>query len=369
MPKKSHRINKRRSRGTRKHGGGRGRGRARRMRMKGGLGPNDSTNIGLQGTYSFANPALLPDFRMFTFGTPSQYDAWNRLLLACRGRGIPVYILTSGNKIGIIRTLQLLGLDGEFVEVLCTQPHTTITDPKTGATTVSYNGNPPNASGQHNFQGQPKYQVIQQILTERGLNCQGPPIGYLLDDSGFFTATTLNRKFNIPIEVATGAVAALRAAGIADQYGVVHPNANQDHVRGVLAPTAANQFADIIVRAIARGRNSDHLAMCPAIQFVDVLSHKQTPPDFNLKALMDNQFYQLNVTRMGLDAIDGPHSQFNFTSIDIIEHVIRGVNSGNVQMLFVDFDQTFQMWEGAIPFEHPSVIGMFANKNANINVV
>ena len=103
MPKKSHRINKRRSRGTRKHGGGRGRGRARRMRMKGGLGPNDSSNIGLQGTYSFANPALLPQFQMFTFGSPSQYDAWYRLLSACSNHRIPVYILTSGNKVGIIR--------------------------------------------------------------------------------------------------------------------------------------------------------------------------------------------------------------------------------------------------------------------------
>ena len=67
MPKKSHRINKRRPRGTRKHGGGRGRSRARRMRMKGGLRPVDLTNIRLQGTYSFANPLVQQEFKMFTF--------------------------------------------------------------------------------------------------------------------------------------------------------------------------------------------------------------------------------------------------------------------------------------------------------------
>ena len=356
MPKKSHRINKRRSRGTRKHGGGRGRGRARRMRMKGGLGPNDSTNIGLQGTYSFANPALLPQFQMFTFGSPSQYDAWNRLLIACHNRGVPVYILTSGNKVGIIRTLQLLGLGGAFVEVLCTHPSPSV--------------NPPNASGQHNFHGQPKYQVIQQILAERGLNCQGPPIGYLLDDSGFFTATTLNKKFDIPMEVATGAVAALQAARIVDRFGVVDPNANVGNVRDILLQTAANQqVVDVIVRAIARGRNSDHLAVCPSIQFVDVLSHNQTPPDFNLQALQANPFYVLNVNQLGLPAIDGLTSRFNFTPIVIIEHMIRLVNSGNARIFFVDFDQTFQIFEGAIPFEYTAAIGMFARAGLNINVV
>jgi hypothetical protein len=324
--------------------------------MKGGLGPNDSVNIGLQGTYSFANPAVQPAFKMFTCGTPSQCDAWERLLVACHNRGLPVYILTSGNKVGIIRTLQLMGLDDEFVEVLCTNALLSV--------------NPMNASGQHNFQGQPKYQVIEQIMTERGLNCQGPPIGYLLDDSGFFTATTLNKKFDIPIQVATGAVAALQAAGIVDRFGVVNPNANMGHVRDVLLQTAANQHevVDIIVRAIARGRNSDHLAMCPAIQFVDVLSHQQTPPDFNLQALQANQFYQLNVTQLGLEAIDGPNRRFNFTPIVIIEYMIQLVNAGRVQILFLDFDQTFQIWEGAIPFEHASLLGRFAAAGAAINV-
>ena len=121
--KKSRRGMKRHGRSSR--GGSRGGSRriSRRMRMKGGLGPNDSTNIGLQGTYSFANPAVQQEFKMFTFGTQMQYDAWHALLIACHGRGVPVYILTSGNKVGIIRTLQLLGLDTYFVEVLCTNKY------------------------------------------------------------------------------------------------------------------------------------------------------------------------------------------------------------------------------------------------------
>lgn len=290
MPKKSNRINKRRSRGTRKHGGGRSR-ISRRMRMKGGLGPNDSTNIGLAGTYSFANPAVQQEFKMFTFGTQIQFDAWNALLNACRIHEVPVYILTSGNKVGIIRTLQLLGLDTYFVEVLCTNK-----DP------VKIPVNPVNSVG-HNFKGKHKYEVIQQIMAERGLNCklQGPPIGYLMDDG-------------------------------------------------------------------AHNRDREP-ALCPAIQFMNVLSHKQTPPDYDQEKLLANPFYQLNVNQLGLPAIDGPKAEFNFTPIANIAGVTGQVNAGQIQILFLDFDQTFQMWEGAVPFEHPSLIRRFNAAGAAINVV
>ena len=259
----------------------------RRMRMKGGLGPNDSVNIGLQGTYSFANPAAVQQaFKMFTCGTPSQYDAWERLLFACHNRGVPVYILTSGNKVGIIRTLQLLGLDAAFVEVLCTNPKQSV--------------NPRNLSGQHNFQTQHKYRVIQQIMAEHEFNCQGPPIGYLMDDGA---------------------------------------------------------------------HNSDlDPALCPSIQFMNILSHQQTPPDYNQAAMLANPFYQLNVTKMGLPAINGDNAQFNFTPIANIAGVTGQVNAGQIQILFVDFDQTFQIWEGAVPFEHPAIVGMFQGAGAAINI-
>jgi hypothetical protein len=255
--------------------------------MKGGLGPNDSVNIGLQGTYSFAKPADQQKFKMFTFGTQMQCDAWERLLAACQAREVPVYILTSGNKVGIIRTLQLLGLDAAFVEVLCTNE--------------THSVNPPNSSGRHDFQEQHKYQVIQQIMEERGLNCQSPPIvGYLMDDGA---------------------------------------------------------------------HNSDlDPALCPSIKFMNILSHRQTPPDYNEAAMLDNKFYKLNVKKMRLPAINGDRAQFNFTPIAKIDEVTGQVNAGQIQILFVDFDQTFQIWEGAIPFEHHLVLGMFATEDATINV-
>jgi hypothetical protein len=330
--------------------------RRKSMKLKGGLGLNDSTNIGLPNTYSFANPTVIPQFQLFTFGSPSQYDAWYRLLSACSNHRIPVYILTSGDKVGIIRTLQLLQLANAFVEVLCVQ--------------AKLSANPMNISGQHNYHTQNKYQVIQQILVEHGLNCQqGAPIGYLLDDSGFFSVQNLNKEYDIPLHLATEVMRALQTAGMVDRFGVVHPNLNPDNVRQALAETNAREYTEHVVHIIGQKRNSDHLGLCPAIQFVDVLSHGQTPPDFNMQILQANPFYQLNVSKLGLDPIGSPNCKLNFTPLVIIEHMIQLVNSGKVQILFIDFDQTFQIWEGAIPFEHPLVLDIFRNGGAPINVV
>ena len=331
--------------------------RRKSMKLKGGLGLNDSTNIRLAGTYSFADKTLIPQFQLFTFGSPSQYDAWYRLLLACSNLKIPVYILTSGNKVGIIRTLQLLQLDNAFVEVLCVHTKVSV--------------NPMNISGRHNYHTQTKYQVIQQILVEHGMNCaQATPIGYLLDDSGFFSVRNLNKEYDIPLHHARELVGALLTAGMVDRFGVVHPNLNADHVRQALAATNAREYTEHIVHIIGNKRNSDHLGLCPAIQFVDVLSHDAPPPDFNVQVLQANPFYRLNVDKMRLEPIGSADSKLNFTPIAIIEHMIQLVNSGKVQILFIDFDQTFQIWEGAIPFEYgQQVIDIFRTQGAHINVV
>jgi hypothetical protein len=358
MHKKSRRVNKRQKRQKcRSRKGGR---RLRmRMRMKGGLGPNDSTNIGLQGTYSFANPAHQQLLKMFTFGSQSQHDLWLHLLTVCKQRPIPVYILTSGNRIGIIRTLQLMGWADAFVEVLCTHY-----DPSV---------NPDNVSGQHNFRGKTKYEVIQQILSEHGLSCAGPPpIGYLLDDSGFFTAQRLVRRLKIDITTATALIVALQTQGIIDRFGVVAEAADENAVKQAIARTPYGAHADKIYNIIARVRNSDFLKLCPAIQFVDVLTHSvaapPTSPDFNLPALKANPIYQINVNHLGLPAIDGPGADFNFTPQIILQHVIQLVLSGSVKILFIDFDKTFQIWEGAIQFEHPSMLEMFKKNEMPIGI-
>ena len=359
MHKKSHRINKRQKRQKRRSRKG---GRRRKL-MRGGLGPNDSTNIGLQGTYSFANPENQQHLKMFTFGSQSQHDSWLQLLTVCNERNVPVYILTSGNKVGIIRTLQLMGWADKFVEVLCTHY-----DPSV---------NPDNLSKQHNFRGQTKYYVIQQILAEHGLSCNGPRIGYLLDDSGFFTAQRLVRRLKMDLPIANALVAALQQGRVVDRYGVIHEQADENYVKEIIRQTPYAQYAqyaqyaDQIYSVVARVRNSDFLRLCPAIQFMDVLSYSvgalPVAPDFDLPQLQANPIYQLNVQHLGLPPIHELNADFNFTPQVILQHVIRLVTESKVKILFIDFDKTFQIWEGAIQFEQ-NVIPYFNQAGIQINV-
>jgi hypothetical protein len=152
----------------------RSRKRSRRGRtLKGGLGPNDTVNIGLTDTYRFADRANVDVLKKYTFGTQAQQDAWELLLHTCKRMGVPVYILSAGSKIGIIRMLQLMELDDLFDEVLCTNK--------------SRRTNPVNIRGYHNYQDKTKYQVMRLILHELyGYDPNGQtseqPIGYLMDD-------------------------------------------------------------------------------------------------------------------------------------------------------------------------------------------
>jgi hypothetical protein len=104
---------------------------------------------------------------------------------------------------------------------------------------------------------------------------------------------------------------------------------------------------------------------------VDVLSHSVqaplTPDDFNMDTLQANPIYQLNVKQLDLPAINGPHADFNFTPQIILQHVIQLVLGGSVKILFIDFDKTFQIWEGAIQFEQ-NVIPYFTQAGIQINV-
>jgi hypothetical protein len=144
--------------------------------MKGGLRRSDCINIGLTNAYRFMNhPDHANLLRGYMFGSKLQEDAWMGLLRECLDQNVPVYILTSGNKIGVIRMLQLALLDKYITEVLCTHPEFNVNPLNRGDT-------PPT----HNFHGQDKYEVITTIVIEHGLSLERKPdklpIGYFLDD-------------------------------------------------------------------------------------------------------------------------------------------------------------------------------------------
>jgi len=143
-------------------------------RLKGGLRTSDCVNIGITHAYRFKDPDHAILLRRYMFGTKSQEDAWMELLRLCFDKSVPVYILTSGNKVGIIRMIQLALLDRYITEVLCTHPEFLV-NPLNRGTVQS-----------HNFHGQDKYKVIHAIVSELRYPTESElgssPIGYFLDD-------------------------------------------------------------------------------------------------------------------------------------------------------------------------------------------
>jgi len=277
--RKTRRINKRRKYSLRKR-------KSRRINMKGGRGlDNTCQEIGMSSKHYFADHDTriknIENLRLFTFGNTAQYDAWLSLLRLCYTKDIPVYILTSGNKIGIIITLQLAGLQKYFEDVLCVSDNTSV-NPRTPIHTVD-----------HNFHGKTKYEVIQQIMTEKGIPCVGERRGFFLDD-------------------------------------VI------DH--------------------------STDSVLCPSIEFRDVINPSGKPPDFNWAQIHENPIYNVNVEKLELEPISDDGGNYNFTPITIIEEITTEVSHDRVKILFLDFDKTFQMWPGAIPFHLSSTEREFNNK-------
>jgi hypothetical protein len=274
---------------VRKLGGGgktrrklrRSRNRSLGMKMKGGLGPYDSMHIGMRERYSFINRGLVDKFKMYVFGSAEQRDSWETLLRACKEMKVVVYILSAGDKIGIIRMLQLMNLDDMFEEVLCTNQ--------------SENANPETYNRLHNFQGFRKYDVIRYILRERynippevsePLTYDGAPNGCLMDDNPANDITEI-------------------------------PNKN---IRFVNVNTV------------------DQSPECPPEQKENMFYKFVANPILQLKSL---------ITSRGL------------ADVRQINAVTGGVLSGTYKIVFIDFDQTFQQYCGAIPFWRSDVIGAF----------
>ena len=136
--------------------------KTKRYKIKrGGTGPNDHENIGITDRWSFTNETDLENFKIYIFGSIERYDLWIQIMKACKDKEntdtetdkILFYILTSGNKVIIIRILQLLKIDDLVEEVLCVNANIT-------ANPINRNSN------RDTFKGKCKYHVIQEIIKE-----------------------------------------------------------------------------------------------------------------------------------------------------------------------------------------------------------
>lgn len=138
--------------------------------LKGGLGSNDYENIGINDTFIFQDKCKQPggggdhstrvekinEFKNYVFGSEEHATLWEQILVLCREKGIPFYILTSGSKVGIIRTLQLLELSEYVTEVLC------------NSKILDINPNNEKDKTRNDFKEMDKYQIIEKVI---GLNC------------------------------------------------------------------------------------------------------------------------------------------------------------------------------------------------------
>ena len=154
MWRKTRRLSKKRRRHTKKR---RNVKRTHKYKfLRGGLGDNDYANIDIRDKYSFGNPDKLDyekieEFKTYVFGTKEHAQKWEEILRLCADKKIPFYILTSGNKVGIIRTLQLLELADYVTEVLCNNRNA-LANPQVVNRT---------------FDRMNKYQIIRSILAAR----------------------------------------------------------------------------------------------------------------------------------------------------------------------------------------------------------
>jgi hypothetical protein len=172
MPRKTRRVSKKRKykkrinvKRTRKY-----------KLLRGGLGENDYQRIGIHDKFSFVDTGnMIQEFEKYVFGSEQHARKWKEILQLCRDKEIPFYILTSGNRLGVIRTLQLLELDDYVTEVLCNND-----DKLSNPSHVSRDIEDEDAQRHESFRHMSKYQIIQQIF---GDTCKpGEYTGIFIDN-------------------------------------------------------------------------------------------------------------------------------------------------------------------------------------------
>ncbi len=152
--------------------------------LRGGLGDNDYKHIKITDTFRFqsscnqyggggdytSHDEKVKEFKKYVFGSENHADLWVQILTLCYEKKIPFYILTSGGKVGIIRTLQLLELDHLVDEVLCNNPNDDVNPLNTNPDLDVFSRN--------KFKTMDKYQIIKEIFRK----CNDSGNGIFIDN-------------------------------------------------------------------------------------------------------------------------------------------------------------------------------------------
>jgi len=285
--------------------------RSRRL-QKGGVrleNAEDLNKLGITDTWSINADADFHSFREYIFGSSTHAELWTKLLFECKQRGIPVFVITSGNLFGVVRTAQLLDISDLIEEVISTHTNKPGINPN------------PEINPERYFAGKLKAQAIQQVMTEKGIPCEQPEkVAVLFDD----------QPHNF--------------VGLCPS---VYPILTESDKK--LPPF------DCLMRAtVTPAKGSEK-------------------PTRELKNLKENKFYQLFKDLRHSDVIRRPEDTFNYTPFRFLMNALYGITGRkdfempnptpadiqqieifrNLRILFLDWDRTVSLWEGAVNFLNP----------------
>ena len=265
-----------------------------------GLGENDYAKIGINNNFRFGHSGkliqekMVDEFKKYVFGSEENAQKWEEILQLCRNKEIPIpfYILTSGNKVGIIRTLQLLELDDYVTEVLCNNKDELSNPPHV-------NKKDEDSQRHESFRHMNKYQIIQYIHAERFTQPQHQPQPQPQHQRGIFIDN--DKTNNIGHELCIN-VEFIDAKGVNIQKNK-EPTSFMTYVLGLYKhPTLKYFFAS---KPEGRG--------------------------------LTQKMYSILHT--------------NLVGTSILDTIIGRLNRDEINIIFADFDGTMSPWGGALPFE------------------
>jgi hypothetical protein len=287
--------------------------RTKRYKIKyGGLGPLDQEKIGITDRWSFqdghtqgmsvedtdgrSKADKIREFEIYIFGSREHAELWKQIMQQCKDKGIKFFILTSGNKISIIRTLQLLELDHLVEEVLCNNklsPTTTLLSPE-----------------RERFRKLDKCQIIKQVVDD-AMKAAG-------HDYGLERLTQKNTN-TVFIDDQENNFYSSKVS--------IHDNVKLIHAKGV------KTVSDAAKQTKFYEKSKQLLQFCNENTF-----HKSyNTSDYDWRML---------------GSVYAIYEESKINLIDLVElnKLLSAVNSPSIKFGFVDFDGTVSPWGGGAPF-------------------
>jgi hypothetical protein len=282
-------------------------GRSRRLRLRLQKGGLRHGVMGIRDTWSFTNPHHTDAFREYIFGTPEHLGLWITLFTLCgKYKRIPIFIVTSGNLIGVIRTIQLLGLAEYVEEVISIRENNHQTNPN------------PMINPRRYFAGETKADVIKTIMTEKGIPCERGDNGLPL--AAFFDDQPHNFEGLCP------SVKQVKVGGNSFKMSAV---SSDKRARELIERMKLNFFFNTVFK---NSRHSVDINGFPTNELI-------------LKLFKEQNFTSEYYLRVAISGIINPSGRFDELSLGYDERDQEHLDDfSNIKILFLDWDETVSFW-------------------------